>query len=337
MITRRLILGSAFSLPFIRAKARSSRASWMAGRWGIMVHWVPPGPAAKWGAHRNELNDAVNHFDLDQLVAQICRTKAAWVIFTLGQNSGLYSSPNRYLDSIAGPGHASSRDLVLEMAKEFTSRGIKLIVYAPGEIKAVKSLHLPFGWNPLDQSLFQQRYTTFLREYSERFAEYCSGWWIDGCYAWPEFPNSSRDWSLWAGALRAGNEEAALAFNDGCFLDDHPYPLTSEQDFLSGEASGFGLTGPLVKRANSVRSYTFDNGYTERLGCQAHVVAPLDNHGNWVFSGPGPITPPAYTVEDLSKIIENYRRSRAALTFNVGIYQEGLLGDETVEALVRLP
>lgn len=337
MITRRILLGGSVSMPFVQAKARPQRAGWMAGRWGIMLHWIAPGPAAKSGRRRQDLNDAVNGFDVDGLVEQVSGTKASWAIFTLGQNTGMYASPNSYLESIAGPGHTSARDLVLELARKLAAKKIALIVYAPGEIKAVSSLHSPFGWNPTNQQLFQLRYTTFLREYAERYGRYCAGWWIDGCYTWQDFPNSARDWHLWAKTLRAGNPNAVLSFNDGCFLHDHPYPLTGEQDLLSGEANGFGLTGPLVKTNDAVRTLSFAKSYLDRLACQAHVVAPLDNHGEWIFSGPGEIAPPPQSLEFLSEMIEHYRKIKVAITFNVGIYQEGLLGEQTLAVLRGLP
>lgn len=308
----------------------------MAGRWGIMLHWIAPGPAAKSGKRRTGLNDAVDHFDLDRLISQVSGTGISWVIFTIGQNSGFYASPNQYLDSIAGPGRTSSRDLVLELAKALRAKNVALIAYAPGEIKAVKALHSAFGWDPANQDAFQQRYTQFLREYSERYGEYCAGWWIDGCYNWKDFPNSKRDWSLWSTALRSGNPNRALSFNDGCFLVNHPYALTESQDFLSGEADGFSLDGPIVKSIGNVKPFALTESYLAQLTCQPHVVAPIDNLGKWGFGGPGEIAPPLYKAEELSAIIQRYHQLGVALTFNVGIYQEGFLGDQTADLLQRL-
>ncbi|UQR65388.1 hypothetical protein LRP30_09140 [Bradyrhizobium sp. C-145] len=315
----------------------ASKAAWMSGRWGIMLHWIAPGPAARSGRYRSDVNDAVDHFDLDRLVNQISRTKASWVIFTVGQNSGFYASPSSYLKSIAGAGRTPTRDLVLDLAKALHSRSIAMIAYAPGEIKAVKELHDSFGWNPENQVVFQQRYTEFLREYAVRYGSYCAGWWIDGCYNWRDFPNSSRDWPLWCNALRAGNPNAALSFNDGCFLVNHPYPLTDQQDFLSGEADGLSSAGPLIKKSGATRPFALTDDYLQALPCQAHVVAPIDNNGKWGYGGPGEMGPPLYTVEHLSGVISRYRALGVALTFNIGIYQEGFLGDQTVEFLERLP
>lgn len=309
----------------------------MSGRWGIMLHWIAPGPAASSGRYRSDLNDAVDHFDLDRLVNQISGTKASWVIFTIGQNSGFYASPNRYLESIAGPGRTPTRDLIFELARALRSKNISMIAYAPGEIKAVNALHGPFGWNPDNQDIFQRRYTEFLREYAERYGSNCAGWWIDGCYNWRDFPNSSRDWALWCNALRAGNTNTSLSFNDGCFLVNHPYRLTDQQDFLSGEADGFSLAGPLIKKGGTTQPFALTKDYLQSLFCQAHVVAPIDNRGDWGYGGPGEMGPPLYTTEDLSNVISRYRELGVALTFNVGIYQEGFLGDRTVELLQRLP
>ncbi|MGY4434488.1 hypothetical protein ACVWWO_006965 [Bradyrhizobium sp. F1.13.1] len=343
-LSRRKFIGSSLALStFPRLSAAkpiappASKAAWMRGRWGIMLHWIAPGPAARSGRYRSDLNAAADQFDLYRLLGQISRTKASWVIFTVGQNSGFYASPNSYLRSIAGPGRTPARDLVFELAKALHSRNIAFIAYAPGEIKAVKQLHASFDWNPDNQVIFQQRYTKFLREYAERYGSYCAGWWIDGCYNWREFPNSSRDWPLWCDSLRAGNANAALSFNDGCFLVNNPYPLTAQQDFLSGEADGFSLAGPLIKKGALTQPFALTNDYLQGLSCQAHVLAPIDNNGNWGYGGPGEMGPPLYTVEALSAVITRYRDLGVALTLNVGIYQEGFLGDQTAEFLERLP
>lgn len=302
-----------------------------------MVHWIAPGPAARAGEYRKNLNDAVNSFDVGKFVDQISQTKAAWLIFTIGQNTGYYASPNKYLDRLAGAGHASERDLPLELATALAKRGVRFIAYLPGEIKAVTTLHKAFAWNPDDQRDFQLRYTAFIREYSERYGRLCSGWWIDGCYNWRDFPNSDRDWSVWTSAMRAGNPEAALAFNDGCFLVKHPYPLTPDQDFLSGEADGIAPAGPLVNSKGGLEPVPLTAAYIDQLSCLPHILAPIDSYGRWGHRGPGEMGPPLYTRDQLTSVLSSYSKIGLGLTMNVGIYQEGSLGDETAKLLSQLP
>ena len=45
----------------------TSRAAWMnQGTFGLMVHWIAPGPAPRAGARITDLNAAVDRFDLDR-------------------------------------------------------------------------------------------------------------------------------------------------------------------------------------------------------------------------------------------------------------------------------
>src|SRR6185295_15575947 len=103
------------------------RAAWMSGRWGLMVHWIPPGPAPEKGIYIRDADDAVHTFNVDRFLHQFSGTNADWLIFTIGQNTGFYSSPNNTLDQLAGPGHTSRRDLVLELAQGVNRLGRRFI------------------------------------------------------------------------------------------------------------------------------------------------------------------------------------------------------------------
>ena len=101
---------------------QSHRADWMMqSPYGVMVHWLAPGPAAEKGPYIRDLNRAVDAFQLDRFVQDFQRTGADWLIFTIGQNTSYYASPNPTLDRLAGPGHCSRRDLVLEIAQRLRS------------------------------------------------------------------------------------------------------------------------------------------------------------------------------------------------------------------------
>lgn len=79
---------------------------------GIMVHYLKPVIVPEGGA--KEWNDAVNSFDVEKFASQAKDADVGFVMFTLGQNSGYYCSPNATFDSIVGvnPGDlCSKRDL----------------------------------------------------------------------------------------------------------------------------------------------------------------------------------------------------------------------------------
>src|SRR5205823_1381576 len=142
------------------------------------------------------------------------------------------------------------------------------------------------------QSEFQHRYTSVIREYAERFGRLLDGWWFDGCYPWDVFHNRLYDWHLWASAARAGNSEAALAFNDGSFCVGNTQPLTPEQDYLSGEVEVLREGKIRLGRGDSAPLYLPRSRFVEGTTCQWHALVPIDCF--WGHETPGPMEPPRY-------------------------------------------
>lgn len=312
------------------------RCDWMVeeGLFGMMVHWIAPGPAPEKGERISDLNRAVDAFQLDRFIEQFEESGAAWLIFTIGQNTACYASPNATLDRLAETEHCSRRDLALELAGEVHKLGKRFIAYLPAEIKAPKALHKPFAWNPDDQSEFQKRYTAFIREYAERFGNLLDGWWFDGCYTWSDFHNSLYDWELWCGASRAGNPDAALTFNDGSFCVGKTEPVTPMQDYLSGEIDKLVDGKIRLGRQENALLYLPESRFAEGTKCQWHGLLPIDCI--WGHSKPGPMEPPMYSDEKLLSFLQNCRSVQGVVTLNVGLFQEGHMGSETLAQLKRL-
>jgi len=308
--------------------------AWMSGRWGLMVHWIAPGPAPERGPRLSELNEAVERFDLDRFTEQFAATGAQWLIFTAGQNSGYYCSPNATLDRLAGPGHCSRRDLLGELGERVQSLGRRLIVYVPTEVQAPTVLHRPFAWNIDDQTEFEQRFTAFIAEYSRRLGPLLAGWWFDGCYDWPFFRNSDRQWPRWIDAARAGNPEAVVAFNDGSLSCGFSEPLTPLQDYLSGAIEVLREGRIRLGRANSAPLVLPSERFCPGTRCQWHGLLPIDCF--WVHHQPGPMEPPRYSDEELIGFVRHCLKVGGAVTLNTGIYQEGHLAEASVAQLARL-
>lgn len=318
--------------------AAPHRAAWMAGRWGLMVHWIAPGPAPEHGPYRADANDAVEHFDVPRFLQQFADTGADWLIFTIGQNTGFYASPNSILDGLAGPGHGTRRDLILELAQGVNRLGKRFIPYLPAEIKAPTQLHAAFAWDPSDQSEYERRYTAFIREYSLRLGLLHHGWWYDGCYNWKAFRQAQRHWDLWCDASRAGNPTAALAFNDGSYCCGLEQPITPLQDYLSGEiwelrgdriVSGNPNEGPIHLRLPTEQ-------FVPGTNCQWHGLLPIDCPWGYNHPAAGPMDPPKYPDADLFSFVRQSLAVGGGITLNVGIYQEGHLPELTLRQLARM-
>ena len=113
---------------------------WLAGRYGLMVHYLLPKVYGPDNEYSEDINELADHFDLDGFMADFDASGADWLIFTIGQNTGFYSSPNSVLDSYAGAGHATRRDLVYEIAQAVKRRGKRFIAYLPCEVNSNLSL-----------------------------------------------------------------------------------------------------------------------------------------------------------------------------------------------------
>ena len=175
------------------AQQPADRAAWMKeARFGVMNHYLED-----WIARREKIeggrmtveqwNDMVDRFDVDAHAKQIESTGAKYHIFTIGQNSGFYVSPNAAYDRIVGvsPSHCSRRDLIADLADAMHKRGIKFLVYLPsgapgGDREAREKLQYHSGGTDLNRE-FQLHWEKIIREWSARWGTKIDGWWYDGC------------------------------------------------------------------------------------------------------------------------------------------------------------
>ena len=333
------------------------RVQWMKGKYGIMVHWVLP-VQPRSGEYLEEWDQIVNGFDLDGFMADFDKTGAEWLIFTIthSANGGLYASPNSIIDSLGGPGHTSQRDLIMEIARALKQRGKKFIAYLPLSVKS-QDLQKSFSWNSepgTDQAKFQEKYLLAIHEWAVRYGKLLDGWWFDGCYYQEPFHNKHMKWEKWYAACRAGNENAVMAFNDGGFTQEirSPKPIVPEHDYLSGEA--VVLIDGKIRSGNNDNKRFFmpETAYVENTNCLQHVLVPIDVfwwHGvadfpDWAkapFSIKAPsrqkdMELPLYSDSDLQKFVHDFTSVGGAVTVNVGIFQEGYLGKETIRHLQKL-
>ena len=248
------------------------RAAFMRGNYGAMTHWLytPVGTEPKDGnlsELTSEWNAKVNAFDVKNLASQLDRAGVKWFILTIGQNSGYYCSPNPVYDSIVGYpfSKCSKRDLFLDLAVELKKYGIKAMAYLPsgapdGDVQAMEKLkwkdgkildkngdviRSAWGFREYDKTHrleeFQKMWEEVITCWTRAWGEYCAGWWIDGCYYAENMykPEKEPNFRSFARALRAGNPDAALAFNPGIQRMDTPYVQSDEEDYSTGELNSY--------------------------------------------------------------------------------------------------
>jgi hypothetical protein len=309
-----------------------------------MVHYLlsPEGktPAGK----TRELNRIIDEFDLDFFIRQFQESRADWLIFTIGQNTGYYNSPNPFLDKLL-PGRTPRRDLVLEIGRRLADLNKKFIVYLPAETWSQSpEIHKAFAWNPADQTEFLTRYQKFVREYSLNFGKLAHGWWFDGCY--DDIHKGKWDWSEWLTAARAGNPDSIVAFNDGAFCVGREKPVTPLQDYHAGEVhlledgkirfdfldakTAVAMAGKLRTPGKEPQFYMPAGQFVD--GVQWQALVPLDS----TFNGGVPEEFCRYNPEEMIKFTLACKAVRGAVTFNAPIELNGHIPDPTFAKLKKL-
>ncbi len=226
-----------------RVQNKNSGKNWLADAgYGVFVHYLGGGP---------DWNGRVNSFDVGRFADQVVQTGAAYLIFTLGQNSGYYCSPNATYEKYAGyesGQRCSRRDLPMEIADALSKRGIRLMLYLPSrspqqDARAMAGLNDVDEQQPAPQE-FTRKWSEVIREWSVRYGRKVCGWWFDGSYnraGWDDLSQPC-NWNTWAAAARAGNPDSLLAFNPGTNIAHAFSRLTDQQDYTAGEQNELGAT-----------------------------------------------------------------------------------------------
>jgi hypothetical protein len=184
-------------------------------------------------------------------------------------------------------------------------------------------------------------------------------WWIDGCFDWPIMRKNIFDWPTWYHAMRASNPDACVAFNDGTFCVNTLVPAHTGCDYIAGETEVLTSEGIRLGRDDNPTFLVPESQFAPGTSCQNHALIPIDafwSHGvlteqvsieqTWmkhikplfavVPEGNFPMESPVYSDAILGGFLARARAARWGVTLNVGIYQEGHLGAETIAQLQRL-
>ena len=195
--------------------------------YGIMVHYLKPAIVPAGGA--KEWNEAVDSFNVEHFASQAKEADVGFVMFTLGQNSGYYCSPNTTFNNKVGvkPGDLCSiRDLPMDLMNELKKYNIPLILYLPSNPPISNKLvsekfHYSYKKDSATSQYNQPILEEMIREWSLRYGEGISGWWFDGLYSWNDIRSTRMDMSLKHNisthtlAAKAGNKKSIVTYNYG--------------------------------------------------------------------------------------------------------------------------
>lgn len=212
---------------------------------GLMVHFLKDN-YVKEGASQ-EWNDIVNNFDVELFAQDCAGAGVGFVLFTLGQNDGYYCSPNAAYDSVVGiePGIlCSKRDLPADLFDALDKKGIRLMLYLPGNPPIMNSLvtdkfQYTYGVDSPTSQYTQARWEAVIREWSIRYGKKLYGWWFDGMYRGGIIEtrsdmNLKHNISTHTLAAKAGNFNSIVSYNYGIdkIQSNSPY-----DDYSAGEES----------------------------------------------------------------------------------------------------
>jgi alpha-L-fucosidase len=260
---------------------------------GLSTHYFP--------RKADEVEDVARAFQTEKVAEQAAEAGAAWFLLTLHHQPWLMMAPNKTYDDLLGHSrYTSDRDLPLDLHKALRAKGIRLMIYVnlrldPGSACNRVDRNIPKamgGWPPNDTLI--GNLATVYREFSLRYGEKVAGWWVDGTWlgAYKTAPDREKWFARIVEALRAGNPQAAVAFNPGANQFSRYSP---QNDYVAGESAG-------LER--------FPGKSRWRDGAQWHVWMPL---GEW-WGNDGL----RYGSTELSKYAQRVASEGGVLTFEVG-------------------
>ena len=312
------------------------RPNFMKGNYGLFIHYLIKKNNS--AVTSEAWNKQTEQFDAEGLARQVHEAGAKWLFFTMGQASGHYAAPNAAFDEITGvtPSNCSKRDLPLALSEALAKYGIKLCLYMPSEAPNCPNFNWHYGKNKQTgeiyndrQADFQRKWERVIAEWSTRYGERVSAWWIDSCYFADAMYNAPDEpnFHSFAAALRAGNPNALLAFNNGNALES----ITEENDYTPGEVIttlpiDFSTRIPL-----RVQTTTGEYPIAESP-VQFHLLCAMGRDWGHLGSNYDPRFPDSL----VSAYTEYILRMGGAMTWEVPINPENGLLDETFVQQLRV-
>jgi hypothetical protein len=299
-------------------------------KWGVFTHYLyheqnRPDALVNQGAGRTGWNECVESLDVNRLAAQLAEAGAHYLMFTTMQCTRYLCAPNAAYDRIIGakPGEACSRrDLIADLIKALDQYGISLFLYITGDGTYTDPVTGPaLGlWDSYDilSEEFLENWSSVAREYSLRYGKKIKGWWVDACYR-SRYGYNDHWLEYLVKALRAGNSDSLLAFNDG--VKNRVKYYTPLADYTCGEENFFED----LPDARFIK------------GVQWHILAPLGlpqknepDHAGWARPGA------KHSAEYMQNYVRQVNERGGVVTIDVALYRDGHIGAEQLAVLKAL-
>lgn len=252
----------------------------------------------------------VADFDVNMFAKDVVKTGAKYVIFSVGQTSGYYTSPNltfmQATNTKLGE-YAPRRDLVKDISIKLKDYDIGLLVYigSVGPITALPKITSSFpAMNDQADTANRKTFNAMIREWSLRWKNNVSGWWLDGCYPWVaglnNTPDGKNNVDTLIDATKVGNKNAISTCNPsiGIFKT-----TSSKQDFMAGEEAYF-------------HHYPTKHFTSSQKGIQWHVMSFLGK--DWSGLGVS-----RYNKRYLAEYIRGVNQNGGVVTVDMAVTPKG--------------
>lgn len=324
------ILGTALNASAVKY---NTNADWMAGKYGISMHYLHENAGGQ-GSTIATFNEAVNSFDVDKFAKTAKEVGASWVLLTMSQSTGVTCAPNAYMEELSGLKLGTDRDLVLDMYDALEPYGIKLMLYfhggvpkgnpalarAMGAVERVGQTSADIGQSTGDylyKYSVAEHQAAMYKEFSDRYGDKISGWWIDGCYDNCDF--NERIAKLYVNAMKSGNPNTIVALNGGTRTQDCRFDV---EDYHCGER-----WSPTVEGQNTFYNDNPTSRWT-KTGFQQQYWIYLGS--NWGQPGT------SHKTDEVVKHAYEVVSSGAALTFDICSTSIDKTGTIDAEQLAQL-
>ena len=270
--------------------------------YGLMFHWTSQS-VGRDGSIK-PFDQAVAEFDLEAFATMVESTGAGYVLFTVGHAEPYCPAPLKSWEEYH-PGHTTKRDLIAEMSDALGAKDIKLMCYFPTHVVAKRG--------QVDTKTFEMINHEVMIEFGRRYREKVVGYWFDGWYqCFEDYPDVS--FPDFFNACKTGYPDRIIALNSWV------YPAVTEyQEYWAGENAS---------PVEIPRNGTYQRGPGAGLQFQSLLIM----EPYWVQKKKE-MPAPRFTVDKLSAYIEACRKNAGVVTINLGIYQDGSVGEKALEVM----
>jgi hypothetical protein len=286
-----------------RAFASRANTEWLVKTgYGLMFHWTSQ--SVNPDGLNKPYEQAVNDFDVKKFANMVEETGAGYVIFTIGHAEPYCPAPLKNWEKYH-PGKTTKRDLIAEISDQLKTKNIRLICYLP--------THVVAKYQKVNSTEFMKINTEVLQEMGERYKNKIAGYWFDGWYqCFEEYPDVS--FESFFKATKAGNKDRIIGINSWIYPS-----VTLWQEYWAGE-----VASPVAIPINGFMK----DGPVPDLRYQALLIM----EPYWVQEK-AEMPDPRFTSTELSQYIRKCMTNGGAVTINMGIYQNGHVGDKALQVM----